>query len=153
MGRQLRTPNELLRTAGVTQVGEFAAYHRALVQQMARCAAAAKAALAKDQLQRAKYYNRWQRTTTEFGVGDLVWVLGPPRGKGITKLAHQWVGPARIVEDAGFDNWRVVREDTGEHLVVHCSFLVTSRCPSDSLGHVADRILRELAEAEDSAAT
>ncbi|KAE9290337.1 hypothetical protein PF008_g25635 [Phytophthora fragariae] len=112
MGRRLRTPNELLRTAGVTQVGEFAEYHRKLVRQMAQCAAAAKTALAKDQLQREKYYNRRERHTTEFGVGDLVWVLRPPRGKGITKLSHQWVGPALITEDAGFDNWRVVHEDT-----------------------------------------
>ncbi|KAE9219288.1 hypothetical protein PF005_g7929 [Phytophthora fragariae] len=139
MGRRLRTPNELLRTAGVTQVGEFAEYHRKLVRQMA---------LAKDQLQREKYYNRRERHTTEFGVGDLVWVLRPPHGKGITKLSHQWVGPALITEDAGFDNWRVLREDTGEHLVVHCSFLVTSRCPNDSLGHVAEWILRELGEDE-----
>ncbi|KAE8976142.1 hypothetical protein PF005_g17715 [Phytophthora fragariae] len=115
MGRRLRTPNELLRTAGVTQVGEFAEYHRKLVRQMAQCAAAAKTALAKDQLQREKYYNRRERNTTEFGVGDLVWVLRPPRGKDITKLSHQWVGPALITEDAGFDNWRVVREDTGKH--------------------------------------
>ncbi|KAE8963637.1 hypothetical protein PR002_g29230, partial [Phytophthora rubi] len=67
-------------------------------------------------------------------------------GKGITKLAHQWVGPAKITQDAGFDNFEVVRDDTGEHLVVHCSFLVTSACPSDSLGSVAETILRELAE-------
>ncbi|KAE9264022.1 hypothetical protein PF001_g31455 [Phytophthora fragariae] len=148
MGRRLRTPNELLRTAGVTQTGEFVEYHRKLVRQMAQCAAATKTALAKDQPHREKYYNRRERHTTEFGVGDLVWVLRPPRGKGITKLSHQWVGPALITEDAGFDNWRVVREDTGGHLVVHCSFLVTSRCPSDSLGHVAERILRELGEDE-----
>ncbi|KAE9160328.1 hypothetical protein PF005_g31691 [Phytophthora fragariae] len=51
MGRRLRTPNELLRTAGVTQVGEFAEYHRKLARQMAQCAVAAKTALAKDQLQ------------------------------------------------------------------------------------------------------
>ncbi|KAE9061632.1 hypothetical protein PF006_g31346 [Phytophthora fragariae] len=148
MGRRLRTPNELLRTAGVTQTGEFVEYHRKLVRQMAQCAAATKTALAKDQPHREKYYNRRERHTTEFGVGDLVWVLRPPRGKGITKLSHQWVGPALITEDAGFDNWRVVREDTEEHLVVHCSFLVTNRCSSDSLGHVAERILRELGEDE-----
>ncbi|KAE9314155.1 hypothetical protein PR003_g19323 [Phytophthora rubi] len=104
MGRRLRTPNELLRTAGVTQVGEFAEYHRKLVRQMAQCAAAAKTALVKDQLQREKFYNRRERHTTEFDVGDLVWVLRPPRGKGITKLSHQWVGPALITEDAGFDS-------------------------------------------------
>ncbi|KAE9169724.1 hypothetical protein PF004_g28099 [Phytophthora fragariae] len=130
MGRKLRAPNELLRQSGVTHVGDFAEYHRALVTGMARATRAARAALAKDQLR----------------IGDSVWVLKPPKGKGITKLDHQWVGPAKITQDAGFDNFEVIRDDTGEHLVVHCSFLVTSACPSDSLGSVADTVLRELAE-------
>ncbi|GMF58774.1 unnamed protein product [Phytophthora fragariaefolia] len=148
MGRQLRAPNDLLQTMGETQIGEFTEYRRGLVRHMARSAEMTKAALAKDQQRRAKYYNRQERRTTESSVGDLVWVLRPPRGKGITKLAHQWVGPARIVEGAGFDNWRVLREDTDEHLVVHCSFIMSGRCPGDSLGHVAERILRELAKEE-----
>ncbi|EGZ29973.1 hypothetical protein PHYSODRAFT_409529, partial [Phytophthora sojae] len=71
----------------------------------------AKAALAKDQSRRDRYYNRRVRETTRFTVGDLVWVLRPPKGKGITKLPHQWVGPPKIVQDAGYDNWDVVRED------------------------------------------
>ncbi|OWY99681.1 Cyclic AMP-dependent protein kinase [Phytophthora megakarya] len=43
-------------------------------------------------------------------------------GKATTKLTNQWVGPVRIVEDARFDNWGMVREDTGGNLVVHSSF-------------------------------
>ncbi|OWZ17073.1 RNA-dependent DNA polymerase [Phytophthora megakarya] len=152
MGRRLRAPNELLRSTGVTQVGAFADYHTALVSNLERAKRAAMVALAKDQRRRAKYYDTRARRNVVFGVGDRVWVLRPPRGRGITKLAHQWVGPAQIVEDAGFDNWRVTREDTGEHLVVHCSFLVRSECPSESLGAVADRILRELAEEDSEAA-
>ncbi|KAE9260024.1 hypothetical protein PR003_g34543, partial [Phytophthora rubi] len=113
---------------------------------MARATRAARAALAKDQLRRERYYNRRVRRDTTFSIGDSVWVLKPPKGKGITKLAHQWVGPAKITQDAGFDNFEVVRDDTGEHLVVHCSFLVTSACPSDSLGSAVETILRELAE-------
>ncbi|KAE9271212.1 hypothetical protein PF001_g28476 [Phytophthora fragariae] len=105
MGRRLRTPNELLRTSGVTQVGVFADYHRALVKKMAVATEAAKKALSKDQARRARYYDRQVRRHSEFQVGDKVWVLRPPRGKGITKLAHKWVGPARIEADAGFDNW------------------------------------------------
>ncbi|OWY99560.1 RNA-directed DNA polymerase [Phytophthora megakarya] len=146
MGRRLRAPNELLRTSGVTQTGPFAEYHRELVDSMAKATRTAHAALAKDQLRREKYYNRRVRQTTEFAVGDQVWVLKPPRGRGITKLAHQWVGPAEVVQAAGFDNWEVTRTDTGERLIVHCSDVVSSRCPSDSLGIVADKILAELAE-------
>ncbi|POM67905.1 Hypothetical protein PHPALM_15999 [Phytophthora palmivora] len=140
MGGRLRTPNELLHSNNVTQVGAFAEYHRALVSDMSKATEAAKEALAKDQRCRAKYYNR------RVSVADLVWVLQPPRRIGITKLAHQWLGPARIVEGADFDNWKVRREDTGEHMVVHSSFLVSSSCPSDSLGSVAERIPRKLEE-------
>ncbi|EGZ11290.1 hypothetical protein PHYSODRAFT_520168, partial [Phytophthora sojae] len=137
-------PNELLRASGVTQVGVFAEYHRALVRNMATATEAVKKALGKDQLRRARYYDRQVRAHNEFAVGDSVWVLRPPRGKGITKLAHKWLGPARIVADAGFDNWEVLREDNDERVITHCSFLVKCSCPSDSLGVVAERMLREL---------
>ncbi|EGZ24660.1 hypothetical protein PHYSODRAFT_422151, partial [Phytophthora sojae] len=144
MGRKLRAPSELLRSSGVTQTGPFAEYYRKLVDDMTRATEAAHAALAKDQLRRERYYNRRVRQDTTFEVGDLVWVLKPPRGQGITKLAHQWVGPTRTVQSAGFDNWEVVRDDTDEHSIVHCSFLVPSRCPSDSLGVIAEKIITEL---------
>ncbi|KAG6614971.1 RNA-dependent DNA polymerase [Phytophthora cinnamomi] len=150
MGRKLRAPSELLRSSGITQTGPAAGYHRRLVNNSAKATSAAHAALAKDQLRRERYYNRRVRHDVEFGIGDPVWVFKPPRGKGITKLAHQWVGPARIVQAAGFDNWEVVRDDTDEHLIVHCSFLVSSRCPSDSLGVIAEKLLAEL-ELEDDA--
>ncbi|KAE9178650.1 hypothetical protein PF002_g28021 [Phytophthora fragariae] len=151
MGRRLRTPNELLRTSGVTQVGVFADYHRTLVRKMAAATEAAKKALSKDQARRARYYDRQVRRHSEFQVGDKVWVLRPPKGKGITKLAHKWVGPARIEADAGFDNWEVLRDDTDERVIAHCSFLVKCSCPSSSLGVIAERVLRDLVE-EDTAA-
>ncbi|KAE9292058.1 hypothetical protein PR003_g24861, partial [Phytophthora rubi] len=151
MGRRLRTPNELLRTSGVTQVGVFADYHRTLVRKMAAATEAAKEALSKDQARRARYYDRQVRRHSEFQVGDKVWVLRPPKGKGITKLAHKWVGPARIEADAGFDNWEVLRDDTDERVIAHCSFLVKCSCPSSSLGVIAERVLRDLVE-EDTAA-
>ncbi|KAE9083211.1 hypothetical protein PF007_g21991 [Phytophthora fragariae] len=146
MGRRLRTPNELLRMSGVTQVGVFADYHRALVKKMALATEAAKKALSKDQARRARYYDRQVRRHSEFQVGDKVWVLRPPKGKGITKLAHKWVGPARIEADAGFDNWEVLRDDTDERVIAHCSFLVKCSCPSRSLGVIAERVLRDLVE-------
>ncbi|KAE8959471.1 hypothetical protein PR001_g30704 [Phytophthora rubi] len=148
MGRKLRAPSELLRSNSVTQTGAFAEYHRKLVANMARATEAAHAALAKDQLRRERYYNRRVRQDAHFETGDLVWVLKPPKGKGITKLAHQWVGPAKIVQSAGIDNWEVVRDDTDEHSIVHCSFLVSSHCPSDSRGVIAERVIAEL-ELED----
>ncbi|KAE8957717.1 hypothetical protein PR002_g31088, partial [Phytophthora rubi] len=91
------------------------------------------------------------RRHSEFQVGDKVWVLRPPRGKGITKLAHKWVGPARIEADAGFDNWEVLRDDTDERVIAHCSFFVKCSCSSSSLGVIAERVLRDLVE-EDTAA-
>ncbi|GMF35976.1 unnamed protein product [Phytophthora lilii] len=75
---------------------------------------------------------------------DLVWVLRPPRGRGVTKLAHRWVGPARITDDAGFDNWRVEFHDTGESLVTHCSFLTSYHCPEGMLEEIARRTTAEL---------
>eukprot|EP00644_Phytophthora_capsici_P001694 jgi/Phyca11/107793/e_gw1.14.352.1 len=111
MGRRLRSPNELLRVNGVTQVGKFAEYHQRLVRNLAKVNEAARIALAKDQRRREAYYNKRVRQGRDFGEGDLVWVLKPPKGKGITKLAHQWVGPAKVVQDAGYDNWEVARED------------------------------------------
>ncbi|KAE8984245.1 hypothetical protein PR002_g23004 [Phytophthora rubi] len=118
---------------------------------MAAATEAAKKALSKDQARRARYYDRQVRRHSEFQVGDKVWVLRPPKGKGITKLAHKWVGPARIEADAGFDNWEVLRDDTDERVVAHCSFLVKCSCPSSSLGVIAERVLRDLVE-EDTAA-
>ncbi|GMF62727.1 unnamed protein product [Phytophthora fragariaefolia] len=148
LGRRRRAPNELLRMNGVTQVGVHADYHRKLVTKMAKATEAARVALERDQQRRARYYNRQVRQTKEFSPGDLVWVLRRPRGRAIPKLAHQWVGPAKIVQDAGYDNWEVVRDDNGERLITHSSFLVNSRCPSDSLGLVAERVLMQLAEEE-----
>ncbi|GMF40216.1 unnamed protein product [Phytophthora fragariaefolia] len=72
-----------------------------------------------------------------------------PITRGVTKLAHQWLGPARIDADAGFDNWRVTRLDTQDGLDVHCSFLLSYHYPPRQHETVADRILRELALEED----
>lgn len=45
----------------------------------------------------------------------------------------------------------VVRDDTGEHLVMHSSFLVASSSPSDSLSTITKRIITELEEEDDAA--
>ncbi|KAE9221447.1 hypothetical protein PF004_g13048 [Phytophthora fragariae] len=137
MGRRLRAPNELLRASGVTQIGQWAEYHKKLVRHMARATEIAQRAAAQNQERRARYYNHRVRNTTHFKVEDLVWVLRPPRGRGITKLAHQWVGPAKIEEDVGYDNWRVTRLDDGSSLVVHSSFLTPYHCPDSQLQEIA----------------
>ncbi|OWZ21396.1 hypothetical protein PHMEG_0004073 [Phytophthora megakarya] len=46
----------------------------------------------------------------------------------------------------GWTGTDMKRGDTGEHLFVHCSFLVRREFPSNLLGTVADPILWELAE-------
>ncbi|EGZ22735.1 hypothetical protein PHYSODRAFT_285775, partial [Phytophthora sojae] len=61
MGRRLRAPNEL-----------SAEYHRALVRNMATATEAAKKALVKDQLRRARYYDWQVRAHNEFAIGDSV---------------------------------------------------------------------------------
>ncbi|KAE9262647.1 hypothetical protein PR003_g33464, partial [Phytophthora rubi] len=86
MGRRLRAPNELLRASGVTQIGQWAEYHKKLVRHMARATEIAQRAAARNQERRARYYNHRVRNTTHFKEEDLVWVLRPPRGRGITKL-------------------------------------------------------------------
>jgi hypothetical protein len=88
------------------------------------------------------------RRNAKFEVGDLVWMLKPPRGKGVTKLAHQWVGPARVLEDAGFDNLRIVRLDDQEEMVAHCCFLTSYHCPEGQLDEIARHTIVELEENE-----
>ncbi|OWY92371.1 hypothetical protein PHMEG_00038661 [Phytophthora megakarya] len=125
MGRRLRAPNELLRASRVQQIEGWPEYHRKLVTNMESAAKIAKQALEKDQLRRERYYSHKVRNNVRFKVGDMDWIFRPPRGTGVTKLAHQWIGPAKITADGGFDNWIVRREDTKEELVAHCSFLVS----------------------------
>ncbi|KAE9342296.1 hypothetical protein PR003_g9547 [Phytophthora rubi] len=96
MRRRLRAPNELLRASGVTQVGQWADYHK----------------------------------------------------KGITKLAHRWVGPTRIEEDVGYDNWRVTRLDDGTSLIAHSSFLTSYHCPDSQLQDIAQWVVAEHAQEE-----
>jgi len=148
MGRRLREPNELLRTRGVKQIGTWASHHRQLVKHMTRASEIAQQAAARDQDRRARFYNHRGRRNAKFEVGDLVWMLKPPRDKGVTKLAHQWVGPARVLEDAGFDNLRIVRLANQAEMVAHCSFLTSYHCPEGQLEEIARHTIEELEENE-----
>lgn len=150
-GRRLRAPNELLRAHGVEGIENITEYHRGLVTGLKRARKAADAAIERDQRRRAKYHDRQVRHRAHFQPGSLVWLLRPPRGKGVTKLAHQWVGPARILDDAKFDNWRVRRLDTGDELVTHSSFVVSYHSPVGMLEQIARRTIGEMEVEERSA--
>ncbi|POM62284.1 hypothetical protein PHPALM_28578 [Phytophthora palmivora] len=115
MGRRLRPPNELLRRPEVTEAGELQTYHEQLiVAVMTRSFQCAEEARQREQSRQARYYNRK--------------LYNPPRGRTATKFVHQWMGPMKIVEPAGYENYILQREDkTGclETVIAHVSFLVS----------------------------
>lgn len=110
-GREPRSPRDLSLADRVEAVGTLGAWHKRLQERMRLAHEIARTAIAKEQARQARYDNRRTRREWEFRVGELVWAFQPPRGPGITKLRHPWVGPCRTIEDAGFDNWRVWRLD------------------------------------------
>jgi len=111
MGRRLRAPNELLRQVSVAEAGEFTSYHRRLLAVMNAAYECAERAQAQEQARQARYYDRRVRNKRSFQVGDKVWMYRPPRGRGASKFVHSWMGPLKIDEPAGFDNYLVERED------------------------------------------
>jgi hypothetical protein len=152
MGRRLRPPNELLRRTEVTEAGELMQYHERLLLAMERSHECAEAAREKEQARQARYYNRRVRQKRTFVVGDRVWVYNPPRGPKATKFVHQWQGPMRIVEAAGYENFVLKREDktgTPEVLIAHVSFLVSYHQPESLLPQVAADLRAELDEEDE----
>lgn len=92
MGRQLRSPNELLLSHRVTTIDNYGEYHKSLVEQMDRTRNLADVFTAQEQARQAKYYDRSTvRKKEHFKPGMLVWLYKPPRGNGVTKLVHRWV--------------------------------------------------------------
>ncbi|OWZ07445.1 hypothetical protein PHMEG_00020157 [Phytophthora megakarya] len=141
--RRLRATNELLRIDGWPE------YHCKLVKNMASAAKIAKLALERDQLRCERYYNQKVRNNEYFKVGDTAWLFKSPRGTGVTRLAHSGLVPVKLTADGGFDNWIVRKEDTGEGLVAHCSFMISYYRPKSQLAGVADQILEEMAKEEE----
>ncbi|KAE9313165.1 hypothetical protein PR003_g19573 [Phytophthora rubi] len=140
MGRRLRAPNELLRRTEVTEAGELVQYHKRLLVAMERSRACAEEARIKEQSRQARYYNRKVRQQRMFAVGDRVWLYNPPRGPKATKFVHQSMGPMKIVEPAGYENYVLQREDKNgapEILIAHVSFLVGYHYPKPLLQQVA----------------
>jgi hypothetical protein len=152
MGRRLRQPNELLRRAEVAEAGALPAYHERLLQAMEKSCACAERGRRKEQARQAKYYNRGARQKRTFAIGDHVWVYHPPRGQNATKFGHRWMGPMRVVEDAGYENYLLEREDkqgARETVIAHASFLASYHYPVPLLARAAADIDEELSYESD----
>lgn len=147
MGRKLRAPNELLRQTSVAEAGEMTAYHRRLLRAMKAAHACAEQARVREQKRQAKYYDRKVRMQRSFNAGDRVWMFRPPKGPKASKFVHSWIGPMKIVEPAGYDNFLIEREDQdggNEQLIAHVSFLVSYHYPHTLLGTIAADIKLQL---------
>lgn len=147
MGRRLRAPNELLRCANVTEAGKLSEYHARLLSAMKISHECAEQARQKEQARQARYYNRRARMTRVFSTGDRVWMYRPPRGTKATKLVHAWIGPLRIIEPAGYDNYVVRREDQNEEpeeFIAHVSFLTTYHSKVELLQRAAADLQAQL---------
>ncbi|KAE9293692.1 hypothetical protein PF008_g24732 [Phytophthora fragariae] len=147
IGRKLRSPNDLLRSTGVTEAGELTQYHKNLLQTMKCSQECAEHARLREQNRQAKYYNRRVKVTRTFKAGDRVWMYRPPKGPKATKFVHRWMGPMRIVSAAGYENYLVRREDKNGELrefIAHVSFLTTYHESSDELQKAAADIEAQL---------
>ena len=105
MGRVGRTPSDLLLAA--KDSGPVALYHAAYLRHLRKIRDVARAALSKAQERMKAQYDKRFRLTMTLREGMFVWIKHIPRGKGISKLKHTWKGPAKIIENAGYDNWVV----------------------------------------------
>ncbi|KAE9190778.1 hypothetical protein PF002_g24674 [Phytophthora fragariae] len=156
MGRRLRPPNELLRRTELTEVGELPQYHERLLAAMARGRVCAERARDKEQARQARYYDQNVRRRQVFKAGDRVWMFNPPRGPKATKFMHQWMGPMRIIEPVGYENFVLKREDKNgraELIVAHVSFLVNYQSPVSLLPRIADDLAAQLEHEDSSTST
>ncbi|OWZ06759.1 Gag-pol fusion protein [Phytophthora megakarya] len=147
MGRRLRMPNELLRGTELTEVSGLSAYHKELLATMKSTHECAERARRKEQERQAKYYNRRNvRNKKSFKKGDRVWMYRPPRGAKATKFVHAWIGPMKIVDEVGYENYLIEREDGENHeqIIAHVSFLITYHYPATLLQRTADDIAAQL---------
>ncbi|KAG3085064.1 hypothetical protein PI125_g19351 [Phytophthora idaei] len=104
MGRRLRSPNELLRTENVSEVGDVTEYHRKLITTMKHSLKCAERVREQDQQSQAKYYSRRTKQLKTMKPGDRVWVFRSPREPKASKFVHQVVvrtcGPTAENEEA-----------------------------------------------------
>jgi hypothetical protein len=76
-----------------------------------------------------------------------VWLYNPPRGPKATKFVHPWMGPLRVREAIGYENYLLRREDkTGkaEDIVAHASFLASYRSSVEWLKRAAADLTTEV---------
>ncbi|GMF15692.1 unnamed protein product [Phytophthora fragariaefolia] len=147
MGRRPRSPNELLRNMNVHEAGKLTAYHQRLLTAMSSSRKCADVARAQEQERQARYYNRKVRNPHTIRSRDRVLMFRPPRGPTAPKFVHQLLGPMRVVEPAGFDNFLVEREDVDgqpECYIAHVSFLVIYHRPASTLQRIAVDIKAQL---------
>jgi hypothetical protein len=131
----------------VTEAGGLVRHHEKLLVMLKESNECAEVAREREQRRQARYYNRRTRKKREFQAGDRVWMFRPPRGPKASKFVHQWVGPLRIVESAGYENFLLEREDDGgerEQFIAHVSFLVTYRYPATLLDKAASDFIEQL---------
>jgi hypothetical protein len=93
----------------------------------------------------ARPSNRGSRQKRAFAVVDHVWVYHPPRGQHTTKFGHRWMGPMRVVEDAGYEDKQGARET----VIAHASFLASYHYPVPLLARAAADIDDELSSEGD----
>ncbi|POM73717.1 LOW QUALITY PROTEIN: Hypothetical protein PHPALM_9409 [Phytophthora palmivora] len=147
MGRRLRSPNQLMRSTSVGEAGEMTVYHKRLLAAMKSSHRCAEIARDREQHRQARYYNRRVKNGRGFKPGDRVWMFKPPRGSNASKFVHQWLGPLKVIESAGYDNYLLEREDDGdkhEQFIAHVSFLVTYHYPTTLLDVAATDIEKQL---------
>ncbi|KAE8983172.1 hypothetical protein PF011_g21301 [Phytophthora fragariae] len=118
MGRKLRTPADLLRRNRLAHPHRtLDAYHEVLLRDLETANELAALALQKEQARQAMYYNqRNVRSRSDYRAGQLVWMYRPARGPKITKFGHKWIGPGQVIEQAGYDNYRIKMLESGHEL-------------------------------------
>ncbi|ETV85599.1 hypothetical protein H257_03305 [Aphanomyces astaci] len=79
-------------------------WNRRFVAKLTRICAIAKSTLAPAQEETARHYNKGALDRVKLRPGMWVWIARVSRDKGTSKLKHRFRGPARLVENAGFDN-------------------------------------------------
>ncbi|KAE9019074.1 hypothetical protein PR001_g13974 [Phytophthora rubi] len=128
MGRRLRSPNELLRSTGVSEAGKVADYMAKLQRTLED---------AGEVLIRRGRENRPDKPSTTIDACAT----------GTTKFGHLWMGPMVVVEPAGYENFVIRRCDVdgeGEQYIAHVSFLVSYHYPTSLLQQEAADIAQQL---------
>ncbi|OWZ16710.1 LOW QUALITY PROTEIN: hypothetical protein PHMEG_0009461 [Phytophthora megakarya] len=101
----------------------------------------------REQQRQRRYYDRRYQ-----GVSNRRASLDVQTAKGCqgVRLVHSWIGPLRIKDEAGYENFLLKREDVDEHsgrneqFIAHVSFLAHYNQPSNLLDRATKDIVQEL---------